>query len=277
MKTLLVPIEPHDSIRSVLETALLVATRFGAHIEGYALRPAIGNMVTMDPVNSLTVVSLRENDVEIIKEARGIFETFMQEKAAPRPDGGSPFSHAWLDGAPGGEDFVGSYGRVFDLVILGRPAKGRQGPRMATLESALFDSGRPVLLAPPAPPRSIGDTILIAWNCSTEQARATAFAMPLLRKASRVIICTVEGATVPGPTGEQMAGNLLRHGVRAESVIVAPGQRRPGEVLLAQAEALGCDLIVKGAYTQSRLRQMIFGGTTQHILSQATVPVLLAH
>jgi nucleotide-binding universal stress UspA family protein len=277
MKTLLVPIEPHDSIQSVLETALLVATRFGAHIEGYALRPAIGNMVTMDPVNSLTVVSLRENDVEIIKEARGIFETFMREKAAPRPDGGSPFSHAWLDGAPGGEDFVGSYGRVFDLIILGRPAKGRQGPRMATLESALFDSGRPVLLAPPAPPRSIGDTILIAWNCSTEQARATAFAMPLLRKAGRVIICTVEGATVAGPTGEQMADNLLRHGVRAESVIVAPGQRRPGEVLLAQAEALGCDLVVKGAYTQSRLRQMIFGGTTQHILSQATVPVLLAH
>jgi nucleotide-binding universal stress UspA family protein len=277
MNTILVPVEPHDSIQSVLETALLVAARFDSHIEGFALRPAIGNMVTMDPVNSLTVVSLRENDVEIIKEARGIFETFMREKAAPRPDGGSPFSHAWLDGAPGGEDFVGSYGRVFDLIILGRPAKGRQGPRMATLESALFDSGRPVLLAPPAPPRSIGDTILIAGTCSTEQARATAFAMPLLRKAGRVIICTVEGATVPGPTGEQMAGNLLRHGVRAESVIVAPGQRRPGEVLLAQAEALGCDLVVKGAYTQSRLRQMIFGGTTQHILSQATVPVLLAH
>ena len=278
MKTILVPIEPHDSIQSVLETALLVGGKFDAHIEGFALRPAIGNVVTMDPVNSLTVVSLRDNDIEIIREARGIFEAFMRDKQVPRLDGAGPsVSSAWFDSAPGGEDFVGSYGRLFDLVVLGRPAKGRQGPRMTTLESALFESGRPVLLAPPAPPRGIGDKILIAWNCSTEQARATAFAMPLLRNAGRVVICTVEGATVPGPTGEQMARNLLMNGVRAESMIVAPGQRRAGEVILAQAEALGCDLIVKGAYTQSRLRQMIFGGTTQHILTHATVPVLLAH
>jgi len=278
MKTILTPIEPHDSIQSVLETALLVGGKFAAHIEGFALRPAIGNVVTMDPVNSLTVVSLRENDLEIVKEARGIFESFMRAKQVPASEAAATaLSSTWFDAAPGGEDFVGSYGRVFDLIILGRPAKGRQGPRMATLEAALFDSGRPVLLAPPASPRSIGEKILIAWNCSTEQARATAFAMPLLRKAARVVICTVEGATVPGPTGEQMARNLLRNGVPAESMIVAPGQRRAGEVVLAQADALGCDLIVKGAYTQSRLRQMIFGGTTQHILTNATVPVLLAH
>jgi nucleotide-binding universal stress UspA family protein len=277
MKTILVPVEPHDSIQSVLETALLVAGKFESYIEGFALRPAIGNVVTMDPVNSLTVVSLRDNDLEIIKEARDIFEAFMRDKQVPRDGAGRSASSAWFDGAPGGEDFVGSHGRLFDLIVLGRPAKGRQGPRMTTLESALFESGRPVLLAPPAPPRRIGDTILVAWNCSTEQARATALAMPLLRKAGRVIICTVEGFTVPGPTGEQMARNLVMNDVRAEATTVAPGQRRAGEVILGQADTLGCDLIVKGAYTQSRLRQMIFGGTTQHILTHASVPVLLAH
>ena len=278
MKTLLVPVEPHDAIQSVLETALMLGTKLDAYIEGFALRPAIDNMVTMDPVNSLTVVSLRETDQEIIKEARAIFDSFMRDKAVLHPEGTeSSLSYAWCDTAPSGEDFVGSYGRIFDLIVLGRPAKSRQGPRMTTLESALFESGRPVLLAPPKPPQSIGERVLLAWNCSTEQARATASAMPLLRKATRVVICTVEGATVPGPSGEQMARNLLMNGVRAEAITVAPGQRRAGEVVLAQAEALGCDLIVKGAYTQSRLRQMIFGGTTQHILTHATVPVLFAH
>jgi nucleotide-binding universal stress UspA family protein len=34
---------------------------------------------------------------------------------------------------------------------------------------------------------------------------------------------------------------------------------------------------LKGAYTQSRLRQMIFGGPTQHILEHAELPVLMAH
>ena len=51
----------------------------------------------------------------------------------------------------------------------------------------------------------------------------------------------------------------------------------PGENPLGKAAALGCDLLVKGAYTQSRLRQMFFGGATSHILGNTTLPVLMAH
>ncbi len=148
---------------------------------------------------------------------------------------------------------------------------------MVTLESALFDSGRPVLIAPPASPRSLGRNVLIAWNRSTEQARTTAFAMPLLRGAEKVTICTVEGGTVAGPSGEQLARSLQMNGIAAETITLPAGKRNAGEVILAKAEELGCDLVVKGAYTQSRLRQMIFGGATRHILAKATVPVLMAH
>jgi len=278
MKAILVPIEPHNRVQSVLESALLLGRKFNAHIEGFALRPAMGNLVTMDPVSSLTVVSLRDNDAEIVKQAQGIFESFMRDNGvAVSAGGGAAVSSAWRDEVPDGDDFVGDYGRVFDIIVLGRPGGSPQSPRMNTFEAALFESGRPVLLAPPQPPRSIGDTILIAWNCSTEQARATALAMPLLQKAKRVIVCTVEGATVPGPTGEQIARYLRLNDVPTEAVTVSAGQRRPGEVLLAQCEAFGCDLMVKGAYTQSRLRQMIFGGTTQYVITKATLPVLLAH
>ena len=102
--------------------------------------------------------------------------------------------------------------------------------------------------------------------------------MPLLRQAQRVTICTVEGATVAGPTGEQMAHSLKINGINAEPITLKQsGKRNAGEVLLAKATELGCDLIVKGAYTQSRLRQMIFGGTTRHILANAKLPVLMAH
>src|SRR5258708_28965449 len=118
MKAILVPLERGGVIQAVLETALLVGRKFGAYIEGFALRPAIGKVVTMDPVNSLTVVSLRDNDLEIIKEARGIFESFMRDKQVPRDGAGTSVSSAWFDAAPGGEDFVGNYGRVFDLIVL---------------------------------------------------------------------------------------------------------------------------------------------------------------
>jgi hypothetical protein len=70
---------------------------------------------------------------------------------------------------------------------------------------------------------------------------------------------------------------LADHGIAAtEKTLGARGQR-PGEVILAEARAQGADLLIKGAYTQSRFRQMIFGGATQHVLAAAELPVFLAH
>ena len=105
---------------------------------------------------------------------------------------------------------------------------------MATLEAALFDSGRPVLIAPPSAPRSLATNVLIAWNCSTEQARTTADAMPFLREAARVTIATVEGAAVAGPSGEQMARTLKANGVSAEPITLKSRKGGAGEVLLAR-------------------------------------------
>jgi nucleotide-binding universal stress UspA family protein len=180
---------------------------------------------------------------------------------------------------PGAEfdTFIGSYGRVFDLIVLGRPGRAAQNPRMAPLEAALFESGRPVLIAPPPPPEELGRNVLVAWNGSTEQARTNAFAMPLLRGADEVTVLTVEGGMTPGPTGDEVALHLVRNGAPATAVTVAPAGRTTGETILDHAKLRGCDLIVKGAYAQSRLRQMIFGGATRHILAHTTLPVLMAH
>jgi len=145
-------------------------------------------------------------------------------------------------------------------------------------ESGLFESGRPILLSPPSPPRQIATNVLIAWNCSTEQARAIALAMPLLQKADRVTVLTVTGGTaVPGPSAEQLIRYLQRNGIVAEPMRVELDGRSTGKAILATAQSLGCDLLIKGAYTQSRLRQMIFGGATQHVLANAALPVLLAN
>jgi hypothetical protein len=281
MKTILVPTEHNTSMLSALDTALLLAEKFGSCIEGFSLRPAVADLVAMDPDSGLTMVAVKENDAEMIRHAEEMFHSFMDQHRIPKraDDAAAPSvpCWSWLDNAPSGHDFVGSYGRVFDAIVLARPGEEWQSPSMITLESALFESGRPVLIAPPSSPRSLATNVLIAWNCSTEQARTTADAMPLLRLAQRVTICTVEGATVAGPTGEQMARSLRISGIAAEPITINPGKRNAGEAILSKADELGCDLVVKGAYTQSRLRQMIFGGTTRHILANAKVPVLMAH
>jgi len=284
MKTILVPTEHNaehgDSMLSVLDTALSLAQKFDSCIEGFALRPAVADMVAMDPDAGLTMVAVKENDTEMARQAEDLFRSFMDRHSLQRRDdqaAAATLSWSWLPNAPSGSDFVGSYGRLFDVIVLARPREEWQSPSMVTLESALFESGRPVLIAPPVAARSLATNILIAWNRSTEQARATAFAMPLLRLAERITILTVEGSTVAGPSGVEMARSLKANGIAAEPITVTPGKISAGETILAKAAELGCDLIVKGAYTQSRLRQMIFGGATRHILAKARVPVLMAH
>ena len=280
MKTILVPTEHGSTMVSALDTALLLAQKFDSCIEGFPLRPAVADLVAMDPDSGLTMVAVKENDAEMVRQAEMLFRSFMDSHqiAARVGEAGAALSWTWLKDAPSGHDFVGSYGRIFDMIVLARPGDEWQSPSMITLESALFESGRPVLIAPPNSPRSLGANILVAWNNSTEQARTMADAMPLLRRADRITILTVEGATVAGPSGEQMARSLKMNGIAAETMTLKPiGKRSAGETILTKADELGCDLIVKGAYTQSRLRQMIFGGTTRHILANAKLPVLMAH
>ena len=181
----------------------------------------------------------------------------------------------WRGGSTIQDADLGSLARVYDLTVLTRP--GNRGGRLTTLEYALFESGRPVLMAPPTSPRSFGQTVLIHWNASIEVCRAISMAMPILCKAKRVMLLTVEGSIVPGPTANDALGHLEAHGIAATEKTVGGHGRRPGEVILAEARAQGADLLIKGAYTQSRLRQMIFGGATQHVLTAAELPVFLAH
>ena len=271
MRTILVPVEPHDLILSVLETARVLAQRFDARIEGFAAR----SILTGFAVGDIAILTKPELDhAELVRHARRVFEDHMLSRGVPR-DGSGP-SFAWRGDAPPGDGFVGSYGRAFDVIVVGRPGTAGTSPRMSLVEAALFESGRPILVAPPEPPRSFGDAIAVAWNGSTETASTVALAMPLLRRAARVVVLGIQGwGEAPG--AEQLARHLERNGIRVETDVTSAGGRNIGEAILARTAALGCDLLVKGAYTQSRLRQMVFGGATIHIMTRTTLPVFMAH
>lgn len=277
MKTILIPTEDHDAMPAVLEAARLMARTFDSYMEGLAVHPAAGTYVAVEPVSSLAISGAYEHDAELAVQARSLFEGFMRTHDVPAagPDA-AVYSYGWPRADSEDDIFIGSYGRTFDLIALGRPGRAAQNPRMPPLEAALFDSGRPALIVPPTVPKSIGRNVLVAWNRSTEQATTNSFALPLLRLAEQVTVLEVEGGTTPGPSAEQAALHLRRNGVKATALTVKPGSRSTGEAILDHASTNGCDLLVKGAYTQSRLRQMMFGGATRHILANASLPVLMA-
>ena len=279
MKTILVPTESHGGMQSALATALMLARRFDSYIEGFALRFRINEFVAVDMAGAIPLETLREESIDEARRSRALFEAFMQHNGVPGADrSAGALSFGWRDDAPEGEGFVGSLGRVFDVIVMSRSAASSNGLHDKAIEAGLFDSGRPILIAAPSPPSQIGTNVVVAWNCSTEQARTTALAMPLLRTAARVTVLHVEGgAAVAGPGADEAARYLQRNGIAAQLMTVGLDGRTTGEAILATAKTLDCDLLIKGAYTQSRLRQMIFGGATRHILANATLPVLMAN
>jgi nucleotide-binding universal stress UspA family protein len=123
----------------------------------------------------------------------------------------------------------------------------------------------------------VGKRILFAWNGSTESARAISLAMPVLSGAEAIDVLSIEGAMVPGPSAAEIAESLRSHGLNVTSQHVKPGSRSAGQTIVDTAVAGGADLIVKGAYTQSRLRQMIFGGMTRHLILNSPLPVLFSY
>lgn len=276
MKNILVPVPESMPMDMVLACALAYGRLFGSCIEGIALAPDLSRTIAAEfPIDPHYIDP--ENRRQLVEAARATFErTLTAASVEPCSATSSAVGYRWAIPDLGEDGRVAAYARLFDIVVLARPAQGRDAPRIATVETILFESGRPVLLVPPVTVTEIGRRVVIAWNGSLETARAIAFAMPVLMQAEKTSVLTIEGWEVGGPSAADQVERLRRHGINAE-LVTRPGADAPGENILKHSKALGADLIVKGAYTQSRLRQMIFGGATSYLLSHTDIPMLIAH
>jgi len=279
MKTILVPLEDSGAAPAMLNTAWLAARKFSSTVEALYVRRSLPGVVVADiggyaAATPDLMQSFEQEDQQRANEVQALFDAFVKDHGSAQ---GQAVEAIWTEASEPGDQAVGMYARVFDLTVVGRPVAGQAIPAMSTLESVLFESGRPVLIVPPKPPASLGETVVIHWNGSTETARATALALPFLIRAKRVVVVSVDGVMVPGPNAEAMARYLKHNGIAAQLRDLSSDSRGGGAAVLAEAKSLGADLLVKGAFTQSRFRQMIFGGATSHILATAEIPVLMAH
>jgi nucleotide-binding universal stress UspA family protein len=277
MKTILLPFHDDDVSQHAFDISAQIVRPTNGYIEGLCVlrRPPI---VDGDVLAESHFAQFDEECHRVAAQARARFETCATSQGIAIDTGstGSPAA-GWreIEGVEG--QVVGSHGRLFDLIVLGREFGRPWLDWRVMVESALFESGRPVLLTPEAPGKTFGENVVIAWNSSTETSRTIAFAMPLLARARSVSVVSVEGWGSPGPKGEELATYLGRAGVAATARTVAPAGRTPGIAILDECTRSGADLLLKGAYTQSRLRQLIFGGATRHILAHAQLPVILAN
>jgi len=147
-------------------------------------------------------------------------------------------------------------------------------------EELALGVGRPVMVVPRYGTfEKVGERILVAWNGSREATRAVHDALPLLQRASKVTILSIDperdsGSRMPSA---DIALHLARHGVAAEASSTPGLDMGVGDLLLSRAADLSVDLVVMGAYGHSRMREMVLGGATRHMLRNMTVPVLMSH
>ncbi|MBL8705192.1 MAG: universal stress protein [Rhodospirillales bacterium] len=287
IKSILAVLSGSPSDRVSLSTAYSVGKSFNSHIDALHAHgdprdaiPVIGEGMSGPLVEEILQVAERDATTRS-QRAREAFEAWRTEHNIALVDVPPPpatLSCAWREEQGSEEDVVTRRGRIADLIVVARPANAKDLVTESVVEAVLFDTGRPVMVAPPEPPATMGERVTIFWNGSIQVARAIGYAMPLLRRAKDVRIVTADESKHAEASSDS---GLLRHfgwhGVKATVHRFHPAARSTAEALMNEAYASNTDLLVMGAFTQSRLRQMILGGVTRKVLAESKVPVLMAH
>lgn len=286
IRRILIPMVDAASTRSGLETALLVGLGFGAHVDAlYVKRPPWQFFQFAADGVDPKEFTRRKREIENEEDrnlalARQTFEDIADQLKIERRQKSLPAetpSVWWTEAIGSVADNITRRAGAYDLVVTGRAAGPSLGAMQGAQEAALFSTGRPLLLAPPNGPRTIGEHILIAWNRGAPAARAVLAAMPFLERTRSVRILMVATGAKPGPAPQEIADYLAWHNVRANVEEVPPANQRVSEVLLEKADEIGADLLVMGAFSHYRLREVILGGVTKDVLAAATMPVLMTH
>jgi nucleotide-binding universal stress UspA family protein len=271
----------------VFATALAVARLLPAHLEFLHVRLDVQTVLTAMAANDLSggagydqmLESLERDAAARQKQAETAFRDFCEQRKVPvSSDPATDLPSAELRMETGEEPrWLAAHGRAADLIVMGREREG-DDTAMDTLEACLMETGRPVLIAPTVAPTSLSRVVAIAWKDAPEAADAVAAAMPFIETAERVIIMTVDEGRETGVAAcERLRHVLAWHNAHVEVKSLKPEGRTAVDVLLEAAGVAKADLLVMGGYSHSRMREVIFGGFTRHVLRGAGLPVLIAH
>jgi nucleotide-binding universal stress UspA family protein len=286
IRAILAPVRGHGKGPGLLDHALAVARRFNAHLTVVHCRPRPQDML---PYGVYVPKTFREqvtswatglaDDEEV--RLKALFEDYCRrhDLAVVANSAAGPkdrVSASWHEATGKQAAVVAVRGRLADLVAVAQPDRDLDLGRN-TMEMALLETGRLVLLCPPTEVVSIGRHVAIGWDGQAEAARAVAAAMPILVAADQITVISADTGAPVQLSPEDLRVYLARHDGRADIRTFRSRATEVAEGLLATAAEVGADVLVIGAYGHSRRRELLMGGVTQHIIEHTRVPVLMVH
>lgn len=271
--TLMVHLDLYQSNDAVLGIAGTLAERFNAAVIGIAAWQPLQVLYSDGYVDGEIYEQDRTYIDQGIKDAEKQFLAGLRPKARELE---------WRSALPTfASDYVAHQARCADLVIVGAAPKdpSEGSSRRLDIGEFVMRVGRPVLVAPPSVSAMQAENVLVAWKDTREARRAALDAVPLLKKAKRVVVAEIaeeQALQDARHRVKDVANWLRRHEIAAESVAV---QASGGdtEQIASIAQRHEADLIVAGAYGHSRLREWAFGGVTRDLLKRAELCSLVSH
>jgi nucleotide-binding universal stress UspA family protein len=280
----MVPVANRPECRVALDVAFRLAALLHANVAGYHIRPerreqriTLGPLLPDDDVHAAFALA----DEKVGSHQRAAHALYRRVAAkhgfggAERPARGARSRASWHEIAGTPARVFAVLGPVADLIVVSRPADRGGGLARTFLMGALLHSAKPVLLLSRAVRPTLGKRIAIAWNQSADSASAVTAALPMLTRAERVVVVSAGKENRLGPKVTDLARYLMHWDVKVDRVRT-PGENTPSEIERA-ARDLGSDLLVMGAYSRNRFRQLVFGGVTEHMLFKTDLPVLMLH
>lgn len=277
-KTIMVSVNDVVRAEEIVSVACQLATKHDAHLIGLFVIPV---MPVYPAPGAYVLPELIENYeasfAERGEKAKAVFEAVT---------GRFDLQIEWRlihDGASILANGVIEHSHMADLVVIGQVDRdNNDGIELDFADRVVMESGRPVVVVPKVGQfKTIGDRVVVAWNATSEAARAALDATPLLAEASEVWLTWVDPQREPGTAGQvpgsEMAATLARHGIKITTDPVPTDKLSVGDALLNRVSDHSADLLVAGAYGHSRMREYVFGGATNTLLKHMTVPVLLSH
>jgi len=275
IRDILVHVDNSRSMPGRVRAAAEFAKRHDAHLTGlYAIEIPVLPSYAEAQIPAAIIDAQRAILVSVAtaagRELRGIAEK-------------SDISFEWRCVEDRQIDALSLHGHYADLLMVGQADPGDPECTSRGLADHLaLSSGRPVLVVPTGGVSGvIGDNIVVAWNARREAVRAVSDAMPLLESAERVSVVIINAdAEDPENAGIPAADiglHLARHGIETQTKSLFGAHAAIGGVLLDAAREENADLLVMGAYGHARLREVLLGGVTAHVLAHTHIPTLLSH
>ena len=285
IKKILVPFGDAKIGIGALSAALVLGRNFDAQVSVLHVRPDprsaamayMGEPVSASMIDGIMATMEKRTASDAAKAKKAFDDACAKGKmpiAGKTPTVGK--ASASFTDQTGYEDVsIRERGRVSDLIVMARPDGQLAASQRLSLEAALIDTGRPLLVVPSKASAKIGSGVAIAWNGSAQAARAVGMAMDFIAAAKSVTVLVAKEDNADYD-GEELQSYLAAHGVKAKVVSVA-AKGDAGKALLSAAVKAGADLLVMGAYGHSRVRELVLGGVTKYVLQNATIAALMAH